>query len=460
MVRQVRRELVHRGPQPERALVLPFGLGVAEHGGRGRTCGRRCAQRPRQVAGPVPVVGQLGGRTRLLAQPQPGMRRQRLGEAAVAVRQLTGQQLGVHGVPGQRVREGVALTVVDDQQLRGDALAQRQQQLFAGQWAGRGDQRVGGRPPGGGHDARHLPRAGADRVQPRQDQVPDPDRDRPVHRGIRGDELPGEERVALGPPDDRVDHLPSRGAAEQGRHQLVHVRRGQRGQLVPPAPPGGHELGQGAPQLRGGPGPVADHDEHALVGQRPREEQQQVQGGSVDPVHVLDDQHGGCLLRAFVEQPQHRVQELHRRALAQRPVAGDAGGQRRQQPGQLGPARTGEGPDGGCAAFPDQRPQPLHQWQERQRAGAEVQAAAAQHGAAAVAGAPAELREQAALAHARLAAEQHQARVAACGRLQRLLEQRQLRGPADQGSGQGGGHLADSPRSAGAAPIRSAHRLI
>jgi hypothetical protein len=57
-------------------------------------------------------------------------------------------------------------------------------------------------------------------------------------------------------------------------------------------------------------GPVAGHQGHPAAAQGPDQEGQQVAGGAVGPVHVLDDQQQRGQLGQPDQQRQHAVEQL------------------------------------------------------------------------------------------------------------------------------------------------------
>jgi hypothetical protein len=128
-----------------------------------------------------------------------------------------------------------------------------------------------------------------------------------------GEKFLGVVRVALGAPDDRHQR---RGfewnARERGQvlgHRLVaerpHLDRGDAGQP--------HQFGRNRAQ-RMAPvqviGPVRGDDRDPFPVQHPAQERQQVPGGAVGPVHVLEDEQHRRLRGQLREHPEYGAEQL------------------------------------------------------------------------------------------------------------------------------------------------------
>ena len=250
--------------------------------------------------------------------------------------------------------------------------------------------------------------------------------------------------------------------AEQPGGQLAGVPAGQPAELHPADPADPVQLGQQRAQRVGTVqlvGPVGDHDQQPV--QRllvADQEGQQVPGGPVGPVRVLDDQQHRADLGQLFQQDED---------LLEQPGPGLPGvlGRGRltelgQQPGQLpGRAAGQQVGDTGRAQVPDQLAEHGGERGERQAVRAQLQAAAGQYPGAVAAGPGGELGQQPGFADASLPADQDGRRVTVARLGQRGGQRGQLGGPADQhGTRHAHYHQhASFPRRAGPAAEPAGH---
>ncbi len=202
--------------------------------------------------------------------------------------------------------EGVAVLPVGAEQAARDDLPHA---LLEGQVVEAGgllEQVVVGPAARDGRAAEHSLRGVGEQLRPGEQQAGQP----VGHRGALGgglQQLLGVEGIALGPVDDLPHHL-GVGAAERGQvvGHLVAVERLQlhrrhRGETL--------ELGEDPAQRVAAVevvGAVGADEADALGLQHPAEEDQQVAGGLVGPVQVLEDEQHG----PRGQEAEHRAEEL------------------------------------------------------------------------------------------------------------------------------------------------------
>ena len=227
-----------------------------------------------------------------------------------------------------------------------------------------------------------------------------------------GDQLLGEERVAVGSPCDGVDQgRPQLVAGDHADHldELVAVEPGQ---IDPVDPRLAFGLGQPAGQRMTAVQLVAAEggdDEQALVPPRAREEGQQVAGRAVGPVRVFDDEQDRVRVGETAEEPEDALEDpdLEPIRLARLDRAGVGHGrQLGNEPRQLGQAGPGGRRDPLGLDPARQGTQGLDDRAERQSVVADGYRAAHEDEPAPVAHPTGELRHQPALADARLAADE------------------------------------------------------
>ena len=207
----------HVGPQRERALEVRERLGEAEDRLR---LARRLDRRDERLPGAAcrrPVRRELGrGRRRLAA-------RELVGEPRVQLLALAGQQRGVDRLGEERVAEAKAPSLIGDEDAVLDGTAQRLAHVVLRQPRRGAQQRVADVAPGRGRQPQHALRPAVEARHASQQQLAQPARELAALVARRGEELLGEERVALRAGDDRVDQRRRRGAGASldQRRQLV-----------------------------------------------------------------------------------------------------------------------------------------------------------------------------------------------------------------------------------------------
>ena len=178
------------------------------------------------------------------------------------------------------------------------------------------------------------------------------------------------------------------------------------------------------------------------------QEPEQLAGGLVGPVQVLDHQQHRTALGEPVQHPEQQLEQPHGGQRRLRRPATVRRAELGHQPGQLGPGPAQHPLQLGRVQQADQRPQRLDQRGVGQDAVADVQAAAAEGDGAALAGPAEQPGHQPGLADAGLARHHQDGGPAGCRPLERGLEPRDLGGPADQNrTGNSPRHAADHPRS-------------
>ena len=204
------------------------------------------------------------------------------------------------------------------------------------------------------------------------------------------------------------------------------------------------QLGQVGPEplLAGLVVAVGDHQQDPLPAEVADQEGQQVAGGAVGPVQILDDQHQRGLLAQAPQQPEQQLEQsslggLIGRAAAFRRAQGG------QQAGKLGPGRADQLSDRSHPDIGDQRPQDLHDRGIGQGAIADRHTAPGQHPGPVGGAAARQLGDQAGLADAGLAPHQDDGRVSICGPPPGRLQELQLLDAADEGGARhAAAHLA------------------
>ncbi len=417
--------LGHPLPQGERLVVVAVRLGRGAQllgilpgpDGRGERAGN-------VMAGQA-VLGQFrrGARHR-----EPLLVGEQRAHRGVQPGPLPGQQVRVDGFAEQGVPEDIAFGAVGHEQLVGDRLPHRSL-VFGGRQARCGPhQLVVGLAAGHGRGAEHLLGGVGQLLDPVEQQGRQPGGQDAVLAGIAadrgGEQFLGVIGVALGPGHDviqlgRVD-ADGRGGGEVlgqgGGIQWGEVDRDDAGQP--------QQLGHHGPE-RVTPvqivGPVAADQGDPLPVQHPGQERDQVPGGGVGPVQVLQHEQDRRRGRQLGEQAEHaaehllpgqaravRVGDRPLAALRQQPAQGRARAERVADPGGLG----------GAAERVGQR--------QVGHAVAQLGALPGQHGKAPAGGQPGDLADQAGLAHPGIAADQRDHRPARLGVVEEVEQAAEL----------------------------------
>ena len=344
----------HPAPQLQGLGEVAEGLAGGEHGGGvvGRPDQRR--QPAGQVVAGQAVPGQLGRRGRgVVAEGSAVGQQPRVG--GVQAGPLARQQVAVDGLLEQGVAEPVALGGgAGHQHLPGDGVAQPPLDLGLGPAGGR-DQQLVADPAAGhrGHLEDLLGQVG-EALDAAEEHV-----GQGVGQGDVGpdgagrDQLLGEERVALGTGQDPVDHGRRDRLAGDGLEVLGQLGPAEGGELDPLQVGEADQLGQQRPQGMAAVqlvGAVAGHQGDPAPAQGPDQEGQQVAGGAVGPVEVLDHQQQRGQLGQADQQRQHPVEQLDPlEAVPGRRRRPLVGGQLGQQPAEAGDGRGQRGRDLGLA---------------------------------------------------------------------------------------------------------------
>ena len=377
---------------------------------------------------------------------------QQFGQRRMHPGPLPGQQVGVGGLAQQRVAERIALVAVGDQQLAGDRLPYRLVVFALIQAAGQPHQVVLHSATGHGrgvHDALALRRKP---LQPGQQQVGQAGREvGPAGGG--GEEFLGVVRVALGPADDRFQRRGFGQAwgggagfgralcGEAGFGQTLRHRRQVLGHgLIAERPDldRGHagqpdQFGRHGPQ-RMAPvqviGPVGGDDRYPFPVQHPAQKREQIPGGPVGPVHVLQDQQYRCRPGQLREHPEHRAEQL---------LLGHAGDLAASHLGRI-PVREEQAENRPGGDRVHQRGHRLPRGGAVQGVGqgeirnavTKLRAPAGQHYEALPGCGRRHLGDQARLAHASIAADQSNDRLAGRGLVEQASETAELSSPAHE----------------------------
>ena len=293
---QVEHAGVRRVGVPERVHLRVRGAG-AQGGVQGAV----------ELTGLVPVPGHLAHHRR-----EPFLvGREGLGGREVQAYALARHQLPVDHLEERRVVEVEAQVVPELDDSCGERRPQRVLELVLRHSLHPGEQREGGPPSDdrrGAEDASALVR---ELLHPPTEQVVQRLGERPVPGVCGQGQLLDEQRVAGRPRHQHVEEGLVRDASLRGLDEGARVgpvEAGQRDPLDGPQPP---ELGQPRddPVVGGRLRAVGEHDQDAFVGEVRGEEGQQVEGGPVGPLHVLDDVRHRAVGGQPPQQPQHRLEQ-------------------------------------------------------------------------------------------------------------------------------------------------------
>jgi len=364
----------------------------------------RRGERTGDVVAGQAVLGQLGRGSR---PGQPLLLGQQCAHRAVQPGPLARQQVPVDGLAQQGVPEDVALRAVGHEQLMRDGLPYGGLVLGRRQARGGPDQLVVGLAAGHRRRAEYLLGGVGQLLHPVEQQRRQPGgqavvRAIPAEGG--GEQFLGVVGVALGPGHDVVQ-LGGTDPALRGRRQVLGQGRGiQRGEADRDDAGQPEQLGHHRPERVPAVqvvGAVGADQRDPLPVQHPGQERDQVPGGGIGPVQVLEHQQHRGRRGELGEQAEHpaehllpgqagtvRVDRGAAPALGQQHAQGRTRAQRVAHPGGLGRA-----------------PQRVRQRQVG-HAVPELRALAGQHDEPAARGEPRGLRDQAGLAHPGVAADQ------------------------------------------------------
>ena len=283
-------------------------------------------------------------------------------------------------------------------------------------------------------DAQDGLRAGGEPLDPQHQRVAHRLRQVPLRAGARrGQQLLGEERVAVGALQQPPGQLALGRRAEDPGELLGQLGRAEALQLDPLDAAGTLLRGQERAQ-RMAPvqlvAAIGGDQQQRLAAQVADQEREQVAGRAVGPVQVLD----GDDQRRELAQPRERAeQQLEQPPLLRRPApcpqAPSSPGCRCASAGRAGPSTASSAsPSSSC---PSPRSTPATGASGSSPV-AELDAGAREHAGAAGARPLGELGQQAGLADAGLAGDEHRARRPAAGRRERGLERAELLRAADE----------------------------
>jgi hypothetical protein len=296
-------------PERERALEQAPGLAVGVDGvGRlGRA--QRGDQRGRLVARGEVVVGDLGGELGVGGAVHAAL--ERPCEREVQLGALARQQVVVHDLAQEGVAEGVLAVLGHDDDVTRDGLAQGLAQ-HAGVQARGLRQRGVVQPAPGREQPQDLLRGLGEGLDADHERIAQRRRQLAAAVEPRGEQLLGEQGVALAALVQAIDESVFGRAPEDVRQLLGQLRARQRRELDAPRSRAALELGEhraqrvAAVQLVGA---VGGHDERALGAQAVREEGQERARRRVGPVEVLDGQQDGAVASEALEQRQERFED-------------------------------------------------------------------------------------------------------------------------------------------------------
>ena len=253
-----------------------------------------------------------------------------------------------------------------------------------------------------------------------------------------GDQLLGEERIAVGPAGDRIDQRLRRRPARDGRQQLDELVALETPDVDPLDTRLTFGLGQPARQrmpaveLIGAEGP---DDQEAFVASVSGEEREQVSGRAIGPVEVFDDQHDGRTLAQATKEPQDPFEDAGLEPFDLLPgpriIAGDDR-QLRDEPGQLGECRSRSQGDTAWVDIADQGAERLDDRAEREPVVSDGDGPALEDQPVAIAQTGRGLGDETGLADPRLTADEDQRGSPGRGDVGRLDERLELVRASDE----------------------------
>ncbi|CAM5496415.1 hypothetical protein STANM309S_00324 [Streptomyces tanashiensis] len=293
----------------EEAELLGVGVALAgldgglEDGGEGLLRGVRV----------VPVRGEPGGP--LMGADEAGVGLQGLGVAPVEAGAFAGQQVVADGLADERVAEAVAVAVGDgEQDVGADGGPERLDEFVLGEAGDGGEQSVldGGAALG---DDPGDPLGGlGERLDPHEQEVAQGVAE--LAGGAAGlvgdDEFLDEEGVAVGAFEDLFDESGVGFGGEDAGELAVHLGAGEAGEFDAADGAEPVEFGEeGAQRVAAVDvvGAVAGDDHDPAAAQGAQEVGEQVPGGGVGPVQVLQDEHDRTVGGEPFQEPYGQFEE-------------------------------------------------------------------------------------------------------------------------------------------------------
>ena len=224
---------------------------------------------------------------------------------------LARQQVVVDHLAQQGVAEAVEAVLARGHDVAGHGLAQGRAQPRRVHAAGVRQQRLVQAAPGREHP-QDLLRVLAQALDPHHQRVAQGRWHRPAPVQPGGQQLLGEERVALAAHPEPFHEGSVGRSAEDVRELLPQLFPGERQQLDAPRRRVALQLGEQRPQRVAAMqlvGPVGGHHQQALRGEAAGEERQERARGAIGPVDVLDREDQGLLATERVEQRQQRLEQ-------------------------------------------------------------------------------------------------------------------------------------------------------
>ena len=247
------------------------------------------------------MVRQLGRRG---APGETGIGAQGLGERQVQRGPLAREQVGVGRLLQQGVAEGVAVAVVHEHVV-GHRRAQRIEECRLGQVGDGGEQPMAGLRAGGRGHAQHRARVLRHGLQAQAQELAEGGRQRAGRAAGGGEQLLGEERVALAARVQPRDE-PGIGGVAEDPGDLSRELGGREGLELDPlhsfaALLLGHERAQRMASVQLVAAIGAD-EQDALVAQAAQQRGEELEGRAVGPMQVLDRDQEGRVGGQLVEQ--------------------------------------------------------------------------------------------------------------------------------------------------------------
>ena len=258
----------------------------------------------RPVVGAAGVLGQLGGGADRAPLVQRG------DEVGVQPGPLARQQVVVDRLAEERVAEGVGPAAGGGEHVGLHRGAERPLELGGAEVGHGGQQSVAHLAPGHRDDADHPTSGLVEAVEVDQQDVGELAGD--LSRPGRAHQLLDEERVALGPVDDGDVFGLGHGGGVERTDEAAYVVVGERVELEPVDATQPHPLGHLAAK-RVAPVEVVGaigHDQRDAGKGAGEEEAEHVAGGLVGPVGVLDDHEDGRLSGDGGEEVAERVVDV------------------------------------------------------------------------------------------------------------------------------------------------------